>query len=88
MVKFKTELSQYLAYLKNRTATNSMVEKATGIKQKNLTRYKAILEEQGRLVVVYRGICAVTGYRADYLTTNEEIIKKMTAKEHSKTLTK
>lgn len=88
MGKYNTELSQYLAYLKNKVATNSMVKKATGIKQKNLTRYKAILEEQGSLVVVYRGICAVTGYRADYLTTNEAIIKKLTAKEHSKTLSK
>lgn len=88
MGKDNTELSQYLAYLKNRVATNSMVEKATGIKQKNLTRYKAELEEKGSLVVVYRGLCAVTGCRADYLSTNEAIIKKVTAKEHSKTLSK
>lgn len=86
MGKYKTELSLYRAYLKNNVATNSMVEQATGIKQKNLCRYKIILQEQGDLVVVYKGLCAVTGYRADYLSTNREIIKRVTENKYSKTL--
>ena len=63
---FKSQLIQYYEYLQKNTATNSMVEQAIGIKQKNLTRYKVTLEDQGSLVVVYRGFCEVTGYMAAF----------------------
>ena len=83
---FKSQLIQYYEYLQKNTATNSMVEQAIGIKQKNLTRYKVTLEDQGSLVVVYRGFCAVTGFPADYLSTNKEIIKKVKERKYKETL--
>ncbi len=83
---FKSQLIQYYEYLQKNTATNSMVEQAIGIKQKNLTRYKVTLEDQGSLVVVYRGFCEVTGFLADYLSTNKEIIKKVNERKYKETL--
>lgn len=83
---FKSQLIQYYEYLQKNTATNSMVEQAIGIKQKNLTRYKVTLEDQGSLVVVYRGFCEVTGFLADYLSTNKEIIKKVKERKYKETL--
>jgi len=83
---FKSQLIQYYEYLQKNTATNSMVEQAIGIKQKNLTRYKVTLEDQGSLVVVYRGFCKVTGFPADYLSTNKEIIKKVNERKYKETL--
>ena len=83
---FKSQLIQYYGYLQKNTATNSMVEQAIGIKQKNLTRYKVTLEDQGSLVVVYRGFCEVTGFPADYLSTNKEIIKKVKERKYKETL--
>jgi hypothetical protein len=83
---FKSQLIQYYEYLQKNTATNSMVEQAIGIKQKNLTRYKVTLEDQGSLVVVYRGFCKVTGFPADYLSTNNEIIKKVNERKYKETL--
>lgn len=83
---FKSQLIQYYEYLQKNTATNSMVEQAIGIKQKNLTRYKVTLEDQGSLVVAYRGFCEVTGFLADYLSTNKEIIKKVNERKYKETL--
>lgn len=83
---FKSQLIRYYEYLQKNTATNSMVEQAIGIKQKNLTRYKVTLEDQGSLVVVYRGFCEVTGFLADYLSTNKEIIKKVNERKYKETL--
>jgi hypothetical protein len=62
-------------YLMNHTATASMVEEATGIKQKNICRIKREYEKQGLLFEVGRRFCQLTGFRASYLTTNKEIIK-------------
>ena len=83
---FKSQLIQYYEYLQKNTATISMVEQAIGIKQKNLTRYKVTLEDQGSLVVVFRGFCEVTGFLADYLSTNKEIIKKVKERKYKETL--
>jgi hypothetical protein len=71
---FANQSKCYFQYLQNHIATNSMVSKATGIPQKNLTRYKAILQKQGLLFEVYKGICKHTKYRATYLTTNKNLI--------------
>lgn len=72
---FRVQTKQYYDYLHSRIATNSMVSKATGIPQKNLTRYKRTLEEMGLLFEVYKGICEHTKHRATYLTTNKDLIK-------------
>jgi hypothetical protein len=64
-------------YLKRNTATASMVSEATGVTQKNLTRYKRNLEQEGFLKVLFKSQCKLTGFMASYLTTNESIIKTL-----------
>ena len=70
----KAQTKIYFQYLQNNIATNSMVSKATGIPQKNLTRYKREFEDAGLLFEVYKGICKHTKHRATYLTTNKALI--------------
>ena len=66
------EQKRYFEYLKTNVATNSMVTEATGIKQKNLTRYKRTFQKFD----LYKGICKKTKQRATYLTTNPDLIPK------------
>ena len=54
-----------------------MVADQTGIPQKNLTRYKEQLENQGLLKVVFVARCRKTGFKAQYLTTNPDLIESM-----------
>jgi len=61
---------KYYDYLKTTVATNSMVSDATGIPQKNLTRFKRDFEDAGLLFELYKAICKKTKHRATYLTTN------------------
>ena len=67
---FKYEKEQLLAYLKNNTATASMIEEATGIKHKNICRHKRELEKDGLLRELYEAPCKLTGFYAFYLTTD------------------
>jgi hypothetical protein len=69
---YTTQLKTIFNYLKNHTATASMVTAATGIPQKCITRYKRDLEKAGRLAEVKKSICKYTGHKAYYLTTNPE----------------
>jgi hypothetical protein len=50
-----------------------MVSFATGIPQKNITRYKRDLEKAGKLFEVEKKLCKQTGFRAWYLTTNPDL---------------
>jgi predicted Zn-ribbon and HTH transcriptional regulator len=61
-------------YLSNNIATASMTAEATGIYQKNITRYKRMLEKSGKLFVVFKAKCKKTGYNAQYMTTNPDYI--------------
>jgi hypothetical protein len=65
---------KYFDYLKINVATNSMVADATGIPQKNLTRFKREFEDLGLLHELHKGICNKTKHRATYLTTNPDLI--------------
>jgi hypothetical protein len=67
-----TQLKTIFLYLKNQIATASMVSEATGVKQKNICRYKADLQKCGQLGEVEKKTCKVTGFKAWYLTTNSE----------------
>lgn len=73
---FKTQIKTIFEYLKENTATASMVTEATGIPQKCICRYKRDLEKQGLLYEVVKKHCKFTGFRAWYLTTNPELFKK------------
>jgi len=69
----RTQLKTIFGYLKNHTATASMVEAATGVKQKNICRYKKDLENQGLLYEVEKKLCKVTGFRAWYFSTKPDL---------------
>lgn len=71
-----TEIKQVEAYLIDHTATSTMVATALHIYRPNLTRYKNMLQETGKLVVTHNAKCKETGYRADYLSCNLELIKR------------
>lgn len=68
--KFISELRAFKFYLKEHTATASMISIQTNISHKNICRYKQRLERAGLLWVVEKGYCIVTGYKAQYLTTD------------------
>ena len=69
---FKSQLITIFEYLQGHIATASMVSAATGIPQKNITRYKRDLEKAGRLWEIEKKQCKQTGFKAWYLTTNPE----------------
>jgi hypothetical protein len=73
---FKAQEKRYFEYLQNHIATNSMVSKSLNIPQKNLTRFKRYFEKRGMLQEVYRKFCKLTGFRASYLTTNPDLMRK------------
>ena len=70
---FINQKTKYFDYLKTTVATNSMVSDATGIPQKNLTRFKREFEEAGVLYELYKTICKKSKHRATYLTTNPDL---------------
>lgn len=74
--EFKTQLKTIFEYLQEHVATASMVSDATGIPQKNITRYKRDLELAGRLWEIEKKLCKKTGFRAWYITTNPELKPK------------
>lgn len=57
-------------YLLENTATMSMVDEATGVKQKNICRIYNSLLKEGRVYVAKVDKCEVTGKKAMYLSTN------------------
>jgi len=69
---FKTQLKTIFQYLQEHIATASMVSAATGIPQKNITRFKRDLEKAGQLWEIEKKLCKQTGFKAWYLTTNPE----------------
>lgn len=72
----KTQLKTIFQYLFENIATASMVSDATGIPQKNITRYKRDLEKRGLLFEIEKKQCRKTGFKAWYLTTNPENFPK------------
>lgn len=74
---FDSQKELFRHYLSENVATCSMVAKQTGIPQKNLTRYKTELEDKGLLKVLFIANCKVTSFKAQYLTTDLEMIKSL-----------
>lgn len=81
---FDSQKEVFKHYLSENVATCSMVAKQTGIPQKNLTRFKAELEDKGLLKVLFVANCKVTSFKAQYLTTNTEIIASLSEGEGAK----
>jgi hypothetical protein len=69
----KTQVEKISQYLNYNVATASMVSASTGVPQKNITRYKRLLEKAGQLWEVEKKRCELTGFKAWYLTTNPEL---------------
>ncbi len=74
--QFRTQLKTIFEYLKENTATASMVTEYTGVPQKSICRYKRDLEKRNLLNEVEKKLCKVTGFRAWYLTTNPDLFPK------------
>jgi hypothetical protein len=72
---FEAELKQIRQYLSKYNATATMVAVALDIYRPNLCRHKITLQIKGLLVVTHRAECKVTGYQADYLSCNPDIVK-------------
>jgi hypothetical protein len=62
-----TQLSAVVRYLTNNIATATMISEATGIPQKNICRYKRLLQKRGLIREVARDVCEITGCHAWYL---------------------
>jgi hypothetical protein len=73
---FLSQLKAVYNYLKENTATATMVADATGISQKNICRYKRFLEKNGQIAEIEKKPCKSTGFKAWYLTTNPEAFPK------------
>lgn len=73
---FLSQLKAVHNYLKENTATATMVALETGVPQKNFCRYKRILEKNGQLAEIEKKPCKSTGFKAWYLTTNPEAFPK------------
>jgi len=82
--KNKTELKAVYQYLTRFEATASMISVALDIWRPNVCRYKRMLEEEGKLIIVYRGRCQVTGRKADYLSSDPNVISFAKRKESIK----
>ena len=74
--KFSSQLKAVQTYLLINVSTSAMTAGALGIRVPNVCRHKRSLQLSGLLVVVRKGYCKETGYRAEYLSTNPELIKQ------------
>lgn len=66
------EYRNFIAYLRKNTATCTMACVALNIYRPNGTRFKRWAQQAGVLWELHKGICAVTGHPAWYLTTNPD----------------
>jgi len=73
---FQTQKKTIFEYLRQTTATASMVSDVTGVPQKSICRYKRDLEKQGLLFETEKKFCKLTGFRAWYLSTNPDLFPK------------
>jgi hypothetical protein len=62
--------------LKDTSLTASQIEILTGVKQKNICRYKRNLEKAGKLWQVKKVRCPITGHWAWSITTDPDKIQK------------
>lgn len=70
-----SELKLVRDYLTVNNATATMVATALNIYRPNLTRYKAMLQEAGALIVTHNDYCKETGCKADYLSCDPKKVK-------------
>jgi len=74
---FEAEIQAIRQYLKDHNVTATMCAVALDIYRPNLCRHKATLEKAGLLIETHKAACKETGWPANYLTTNPELIKEL-----------
>lgn len=70
---FLNETQILFKYLQQNVASCTMACIATGLLQKNATRYKRKLEMSNQLWVVYKKLCTITHRKVSWITTNPEL---------------
>lgn len=78
---FRPKEQSIFRYLQNHSSTTSMVSKASGIPQKNITCFKRDLEKHGLLYEVEKKLSELIGFKACYLATNLDLFPKSNAKK-------
>lgn len=73
--EFKQQMKIVFEAFNKRPATMLMISKLTGIYRANICRYVAKYRKQGKIFLVYKGICPVSKYPANFLTTNPELVQ-------------
>jgi hypothetical protein len=66
----------FFDYLLTHVVSATMVNRATGVEQKCITRYKRKFEKVGLLAEVKTARCKVTGRNVAYITTNKDLFPK------------
>lgn len=79
----KNETTVFYEYLMEHTCTCSMAAEVLGIKQKNLCRYKKELQDNNLLWEVDFKPCELTGFTAQWLTTNPDNVPPVNIKQLS-----
>jgi hypothetical protein len=75
---FEAEVKMVREYLKKNNATQTKVEHALDIYRPNLCGHGITLQQAGEFVVTHQGVGKITGYHADYLSCDPEIMKGAT----------
>jgi hypothetical protein len=75
---YKTQEKMVYDYLLFNVVSATMVTHATGVVQKNVTRFKRKFEALGLLAEVKNSKCKITGRVVAYITTNPALFPKQT----------
>lgn len=73
--EFKQQMKVVFEAFNKQPATMLMISRLTGIYRANICRYVAKYRKQGKIFLVYKGICPVSKHKASFLTTNPELVQ-------------
>jgi len=71
--KHFNQLKMIDRYLKQNTATRYMAAVNTNVPIQNVCRYVDMLRERNQIAVIKKDLCQISGFTAEYLTTNPEL---------------
>ena len=76
--QFKAQLQRVYLALKERPMTMKETDVYTGVMRENICRYIDTLFEQGKIAVIKKRKCTITGYPyVNEYTTNPELFPKL-----------
>lgn len=70
---FINQLKRTELYFRDFAATRYMAAVDTGISIQNICRYVDVLRDSKKIAVVKIDHCQISGFKAEYLTTNPEL---------------